>query len=99
MVPVSCIRQHHHDKLVSILFPRGGFYRRRSRRPAGNARRNSFLFVQPTGHFDRFVAADSDDLIHQAQIENFRNEAGADSLNFVRSRLWSLSLFCRSDYG
>src|ERR1700728_260963 len=54
-----------------------------------DAYEQTFFEGQATGHGDGIVVGNPNDFVNEFGVENFGDEAGADSLDFVRSGLAS----------
>ena len=81
-IPLTGVRQHHHDQLAGIFRPPGHFQRGKERRAAGDTGENPLFAGKATGSGKRILVPDPDNLVDDPGIENVGDEARADPLDF-----------------
>src|SRR5262249_37350712 len=74
-----------HDQLARVVGPLRHLHGRVHRGPAADAAEDTLLARQPAGHLEGRVVVHLDDLVHDPQVEDTGDEAGADALDLVRA--------------
>src|SRR5262249_31814524 len=97
-VALAKARHHHDNELAGILWPLGHLDGRPRRGAAADAAQHSFLARQSPAHLKGVVILHLDDLIDDLQVENFRNEPGADALDLVPAGLLFLPRHALPDH-
>ena len=76
-----------HDALPCIFGALCRRHRRVDGRAGTDAHQDAFLLRHASRHRHRFLVGDGKNLVNKPGVEDRRNEAGADALNLVRTRL------------
>src|SRR6185437_11062815 len=82
-VPLTEVRQHHHDQLPCILLPRRHLQGRSYSRSRTDADEEPFFMPEPARHLNRFVVRHLNHFVDLFGVEHTRYKPGTQSLDFV----------------